>query len=303
MLALAAALSSCGGSQRSEPPEQPPPDQSKYQPATRDHGTVHAAWDYQGPWPVAVPQDQKLVAADIAFPAPAEGERFDLDDIDIFDADSGENFGSDPWIQRMTGDGRFVADDDPDVKERRDYRGLFVWAVKRDVKRVSFGYWGGMLFLRPVTLEAQGRLLPPLPALEVVAVGLLGPAAPGYERHAALMHARNWTRTETPEHYGLVVPRRSGEDDLCDDDAWLEVDAKGRPFEPPLAGRPHYETDRFFLVDFWCPVNAKPTALNRFGEHTPLPKAALPALSPEALERLPTSNRDELASHRRKPKG
>jgi hypothetical protein len=278
--------------------DDPPP---KYTPATRDYGTVHAAWEYQGPWPVAVPRDLKLVAADIALPAPPEGERFDLDDIDIFDADSGENFGSDPSIQRLTADGRFVADDDPDVKDRRDYRGLFVWTVKRGVKRVSFGYWGGMLFVRPVPLAPSGRLLPPAPALEVAGVGALGPAE-GYERHGALLHARNWSRARAPGHYGLVVRRQGVEDEICDWDAWLEVDAAGRPFERPAAGRPYYEKDRWFLVDFWCPAGARPVALNRFGDRTPLPKAALPPLSPETLKRLPGSNRNDLASHRPKPK-
>ena len=268
----------------------------KYRPARSDYGKVHSAWEYTGPWHLPIPPDLKLVAADIELPDPPGGS-FDPDDIDIFDADSGESFGSDPWIQRLTPEGEFVADDDPAVKERRDYRGVFIWAVSRNVRRVNFGYWGEMLFVHPVALSPTGKVVPK-PALEVVSIGPFG-AVESYERHLALLHARDWSRTMTPANYTLFAPRGASDGDICGCDAWLEVDGAGRPVDGPASARPYYQKERWFLADFWCPSGRSPEALNLFGTHTPLPKAAPPAVPAATLERLAAADRNRYARHRR----
>lgn len=271
---------------------EPPP---KYKPAKTDYGKVLSAWEYQGRWPVEVPADFKLVAADIELPAP-EGGRFDLDDIDIFDADSGESFGSDPEIQRLTAAGELVDDRDPAVEEQGPYRGIFVWAVPRGVRRVNFGYWGEMLFREPVPLGKSDRVLPS-PALEVTAIGPFG-VIEGHERHVALLHAREWSRTATPEHYSLFAPTAAAGREICSCDAWLEVDASGRPEERPVATRPYYEKERWFVLDFWCPAGTSPQALNLYGSRSPLPRTAPPALRPETLQRLAVAKKNPTARHR-----
>ena len=128
-----------------------------YELATEDYGVVFRAYEYNG-WSYLEPIDgAKLVAADIEFP-PTD-VKFDLDDIDIFDADSGQNFGSDPHIQRLNSDGALVDLDDPEVMDQREFRGIFVWAVPQETKRINFGYWGGMLLREPIELDTTGPVL------------------------------------------------------------------------------------------------------------------------------------------------
>ena len=273
--------------------DEPPP---RYRPATTDYGKLVAAWEYQGSWPSKVPSDLKLVAAEIELPPPSSGS-FDLDDIDIFDADSGEWFGSDPVAQRLTPTGEFVAQDDPEFKDQGAYRGIFIWAVGRNVRRVNFGYWGEMLFKNPVALRPTGRVLPPGPTAVVEAIGPFG-SAEGYERHLVLLHGRDWPRGNTPRSYSLYASDAKPKRDICDCDAWLEVDAAGRPVDRLVLARPYYEKDRYFLLDYWCPAGSSPDALNLFGEHTPLPRGPAPVVGPRTLERLAAAEKNLAARHR-----
>ena len=289
---FAALTISLGMASGSFADEQPP----RYKPATNAYGRVLSAWDYGGPWRVPVPGDLKLVAADIELPAPS-GERFDLDDIDIFDADSGEWFGSGPAIQRLTPTGQFVAQDDPEFKDQRAYRGIFIWAVRRTVRRVNFGYWGEMLYRNPVALRPTGPVLPADPTVDVEAFGPFG-AAEGHERHLVLLHARDWSRAATPDGYTLFASRADSDRQICDFDAWLEVDAQRRAVDRPVTARPYYEKDRWFLVDYWCPKGSSPDALNLFGEHSPLPQRPAPAVDRETLARLAAAERNPAAQHR-----
>jgi hypothetical protein len=265
--------------------EQPPP----YKPAKTDYGKVLGAWEYTGAWGDPPPAGMKRVAAEIELPSQG---RFDLDDIDIFDADSGEWFGSDPWIQRMTPDGQFVDDRDPVVDPKLPYRGVFIWSVKKSVRRVNFGYWGEMLYTRPVTLAASGKIVPN-PSLDVVAVDRMEPSvAP--QRYVAILQARDWSRSRTPERYGLFSSRADRESAVCRCDAWLEVDAALRPTTVALEKRPYYEKERRFVLEFSCPSPHPPDALNLYGSHTPLPQHTTVTLAPETLRRLAAARKTTL---------
>lgn len=269
---------------------------ARYKPAGSDYGRVYSAWDYPGAWHVQLPPSLKLVAADIGLPA--SDERFDPDDIDIFDAETGESFGSDPWMQRLTATGEFVDDDDPAVTNERAYRGVFIWAVPKGVRQVNFGYWGEMLFKRPVQLQGTGRVVPK-PDIAAIAVAALGPAG-SYERHAVILHARDWSRVATPAHYTLFSPNPLPAGAICDCDAWVEVDSERRPVDESMERRPYILKDRWFVAEYWCPSGSDPEAFNQFGHHSPLPRAQAAALGAETLARLAAAKRDELARHRRK---
>jgi hypothetical protein len=267
----------------------------KYTPATKDRGKTYWAWDYAGAWTATLPPGYKLVAADLALPA-SPGDPLDLDDIEVFDADTGESFGSGPAIQRLTPEGEFVDENDPAVEARKDYRGIFIWAVRREVRRINFGYWGDMLFTRPVDLRPEGRTVPD-PSLEVAAIGPNG-STDGYDRHLGVLHAVDWSRIRTPARHALHATGGGPAGDTCACDRWIEVDAHGRPVDTPVAARPYYARDRWFLAEFWCPAGRRPDALDVFGDRTALPKAAPPKVDPAARRRLAAAPRNPDARHR-----
>jgi hypothetical protein len=269
----------------------------RYKPARSDYGRVRSAWNYAGTLRASLPPDTKLVAADIELPPP-KGGRFDLDDIDIFDADTGETYGSDPQIQRLTMDGDFVDNEDPELKDRADYRGIFVWVVPRRVRNINFGYWGEMLYTKPIPLAAQGRLLPE-PSVTVVSRHDGGAAEKGYRRQHVVLRAAQWSRVRTPAHYRLFVAASPRERDDCDLDRWVEVSSDMAPLEVDVAARPFYLPERRFLLEFWCPKGLDPDSLTEFRLlNDPLPKTTPSTLPAAALAALASTRPLPYANHR-----
>jgi hypothetical protein len=283
----------CGGEPGIHPASDPPP----YAPARTDYGRVNKAWVYdRGTLLVASP-GYILVAADLSLPEPEDG-RFDLDDIDIFDADTGENFGSDPHLERLTYDGAFIAHDDPEVAGQRDYRGVFVWQVPASVKRVNFGYWGEMLYVNPSTLESDDRVLPEK-GVSVEAFGRAGRSSDRYAEYHVILEARNWFRSHSPEHYTLTTKRsRPGQRSLCGCDRWIEIDENGSPIAQPLSSRPPLIESRRFLVAFWCPTSVEPDLLNMFGSTSELPQRAAFTFPADAVRHLDSAPPLQYALHR-----
>ncbi|MHB0972174.1 MAG: hypothetical protein ACYC60_20695 [Thermoanaerobaculia bacterium] len=295
VLAIAITLTLIGsGCSDIETPDSPP----RYTPATSDYGEVIAAWVYPDDGKLSPPPRTKLVAAELRLPPP-EGGKFDLDDIDIFDADTGENFGSDPYIQRLTLNGEFVDSDDPEVEAQREYRGIFVWAVPEEVKRVNFGYWGEMLYVEPVPLGSRELNLPHM-TVSAISIERAGDASRGYDRYRAVLHAQQSFRNFEPRWYTLVGTRAPKEKDICDSDAWIEVDAARLPVRHEMRERPYVVNDRWFLVEYWCPNGTTPDRLNLFGSHSPLPPVTAPPTPREAYEALEKAPREKHALHRLK---
>ncbi len=290
---VVAALALSVGCSRTPP--SPPTAPDAYSPAQSDYGALHRAWHHPVFGDITLEPGFKLVAADISLPPPTEGT-FDLDDIDIFDAATGENFGSDPLIYRTTPDGAWVDTNDPVVKDDPNYRGVFVWAVPERVKTVNFGYWGGMLFVRPAAVESSGPQVP-VSTESVVGWQALSPEGE-YWRFVALLHVGQWYRNDNPRHFDLIWLAAPSKPTLCSCDRWIETDTNARPISPELLSRPYLEAHRYFLVEFWCPKRVTPDHLNRYGTHWPLPAQRDLQLSAEALAALREAPPDRHALHR-----
>lgn len=258
----------------------------EYTPAKVDYGKVSAVWEYTGGGELKAQPGSILVAAEIEFPAPAPDARFDLDDIDIFDADTGRNFGSGPDIQRLTPAGDFVFEDDPEVKDRNDYRGIFVWQVPAGVKRVNFGYWGDMLFVRPfVVQKSGGRTIPESTASMSALEG--GATAQQYRTYRGILHAINWYRARQPLGYTLFSTTAEEKQAICDCEHWIEVDSTFLPIRIHVQKRTYVLKDRYFLMQYRCPSDTQPDQLNLYGNRSPLPPLStlkLPATTINALQ-------------------
>lgn len=261
----------------------------EYTPARVDYGKVNSVWEYTGGGELKAEPGSILIAADIEFPAPPADDRFDLDDIDIFDADTGRNFGSGPEIQRLTPAGEFVFEDDPEVKDRKDYRGIFVWQVPAGVKRVNFGYWGDMLFIRPFVVQKSGRTIPEATAAMSALEG--GPLAQQSKTYRGILHAINWYRARQPLGYTLLSTAAAEKQAACECEHWIEVDSVFHPIATPVLKRPYVLKDRYFLMEYRCPGGIQPDLLNHLGARSPLPPLTalkLPASTIDALQRSNT---------------
>lgn len=236
-----------------------------------------------------------LVAADIQFPAPP-GARFDLDDIDIFNADTGESFGSGSCIQRLTPAGEFVADDDPEVRDRLDWRGIFVWEVPVGVKRVNFGYWGEMLFVKPFPVQKTGRTIPESRVSMTVLAA--ESSTEQFNIYRGILRAQNWYRAHDPSGYTLTSAKAPKHRSICDSDVWIEIDSNFRPIDIPVAKRAYVIPDRYFLIEYWCPVGTQPDELNLYGDHFPLPALRPFKLPTQTLAALRQGHKNSNALHR-----
>jgi hypothetical protein len=121
---------------------------------------VHRAYEYQGySWiePVDV---AKLIAVDVEFRDYTRG--LDLDDVDIIDGQSNENYGSDPHIVNLTLDGTLAADiyDSSWPDDLGPLRVLLIYAFPKKSNTVKLGYWGQELTPQRIPLSGHGPSLP-----------------------------------------------------------------------------------------------------------------------------------------------
>jgi hypothetical protein len=268
-------------------------DSPVYKPAVTDYGKVRGAWVYAGDHDVRPAKGYKLVAADIELP-PTD-EKFDLDDIDIFNAETDENYGSDPLLYRLTPTGEFVDDQDPEVVNRREYRGIFIWQVPESVAVVNFGYWGEMLYREPVRLANTG-LVAPTRDTRVPALGRGEPEG-NYQKYVAVLEASNWYRVDDPILYTLFSPAGADGTD-CDCDRWIEVDASLLPIARTVDELPYVVPKRRFLVEYWCPKDVVPAQLNFLGSKSPLPPVVAVAIPASTLEALRHGHLNSNSLHR-----
>jgi hypothetical protein len=124
------------------------------------HVTVHRVYEYKGYTWIEPIETAKLIAVDVEFRNYNQG--LDLDDVDVIDGRSDENYGSDPHIANLTLDGELAADTDdsswPD--DLGPLRVLLIYALPKNSKTVKLGYWGQELTSKPVPIAGGGPTLP-----------------------------------------------------------------------------------------------------------------------------------------------
>ena len=107
---------------------------------------VHRAYDYDGyTWKEAT-DATRLIAVDVELRNYSQG--LDLDDVDILDGESNENYGSSPQIANLTLDGKLAADvNDPSwPDDLGPLRVLLIYAFPKESKTIKLGYWGHELY-------------------------------------------------------------------------------------------------------------------------------------------------------------
>ena len=120
--------------------------------------TVHRAYNYQGFSWIEPVEGAKLVAIDVGLADYSVG--IDLDDVEIIDGETDENFGSDPDIVFLTDDGEPFSDNQPAQSFGEPIRVLLIYAVRESTGSIKLGYWGKEIMSEPVLLEEDGLTLP-----------------------------------------------------------------------------------------------------------------------------------------------
>ncbi len=118
--------------------------------------TVHRAFHYRHGGPRASSKDLKFVAVDVEFKG--HNRDLDLDDVDIVDGETGENYGSDPEIRLLRPDGSFEQNNAKWETEGDSLRVLLIYAVPERTESIKLEYWGGSLTPKPTRIgEGQVR--------------------------------------------------------------------------------------------------------------------------------------------------
>jgi hypothetical protein len=121
--------------------------------------TVHRAYPYEGySWfdPAA---GAMLVAVDVEFVGYTAD--FDLDDIDLIDGVTGENYGSDPQVALLTPEGHLAKDEAREWPPApKPLRLLLIYAAPRSLRSIRLGYWGEDLTPRAFPIAGKGPSLP-----------------------------------------------------------------------------------------------------------------------------------------------
>ncbi len=120
--------------------------------------TVYRAYNYRGFSWIEPVKGAKLVAIDVGLAGYSEG--IDLDDIDIIDGETDENYGSDPDIVFLTDEGEPFPDNQPSQSFGEPIRVLLIYAVRESTESIKLGYWGSEIVSEPVVLEEDGLALP-----------------------------------------------------------------------------------------------------------------------------------------------
>ncbi len=121
---------------------------------------VHRAYEYDGYTWLEPTETAKVIAVDVEFRDYNQG--LDLDDVDIIEAQSNENYGSDPQIANLTLDGKLAAnaDDSSWPEDLGPLRVLLIYAIPKESTAIKLGYWGKELTPRPTPISGNGPSLP-----------------------------------------------------------------------------------------------------------------------------------------------
>jgi hypothetical protein len=128
--------------------------------ARRMTTTVHRAYDYKGyAWHQESPEG-KVVAVDVEFAGYSPA--FDLDDIDLIDGDTGENYGSNPEVALLRPDGTLPVDEKKEWPAAPNpLRLLLIYSAPRTMKAVKLSYWDQALTPESALLRGTGPTLRP----------------------------------------------------------------------------------------------------------------------------------------------
>ena len=121
--------------------------------------TIQRAYPYTGYSWHETPTGGRLVAVDAEFVG--YGSDFDLDDLDLLDGVTGENYGSDPDIALLRADGGLAKDE---TKEwplaPKPLRVLLIYVAPRSLESIRLSYWGRELTKVAFRVGGVGPSLP-----------------------------------------------------------------------------------------------------------------------------------------------
>jgi hypothetical protein len=127
--------------------------------ADRTVATIRRAYPYEGYSWYEPTAEGKLVAVDVELVGYTAD--FDLDDIDLVDGVTGENYGSDPQVALLTRDGQLAKDEPREWPPApKPLRLLLIYAAPRSLESVRLGYWGRDLTASAFPLGGAGPSLP-----------------------------------------------------------------------------------------------------------------------------------------------
>ena len=119
--------------------------------------TIHGAYNYKGYSYLEPIEGAKLISVDVEFFGYKED--FDLDDIDIIEGKTGENYGSYPDISLLTLEGKIETNESNWPNPPGPLRVLLIYAMPDKSTSVKLSYWGKMLVAEVTTLSEGGPTL------------------------------------------------------------------------------------------------------------------------------------------------
>jgi hypothetical protein len=235
---------------------------STLQSAGLDEATVEVHRAYSSPadaFRLEAPQrkDHKVVVVDVTFKNVAEG--FDLDDVDIINTRSGENYGSDPDMYGVLADGQIGDINEREVlKPGAAWHVLLVYAVPDRCDAIRLGYWGKTVTAESIALQPTGPALPGRKAVASCDVWPAGAAPQDFDRYFARVAIRDSYRTDDLDDAWEMV---SSDNAVGYVDRVLETDESGRPLADDKGDRPATIPMRWMLMEFWMPHGKTPRIL------------------------------------------
>jgi hypothetical protein len=122
--------------------------------------TIHRAYPYEGYSWFEPTAEGKLVAVDVELTGYTAD--FDLDDIDLIDGVTGENYGSDPQVALLTPDGELAKDEAREWPAApKPLRVLLIYAAPLSLQSVRLAYWDQDLTTRAFPVAGKGPSLSP----------------------------------------------------------------------------------------------------------------------------------------------
>jgi hypothetical protein len=94
---------------------------------------------YSGKHEEPLEPGERLISVDVTF---SESKGLDLDDVEIMDGDSGENFGDFPKIQLLKADGSIEPNESKWANNHKSLRVKLIYAIPEKVKSIKLHYWG-----------------------------------------------------------------------------------------------------------------------------------------------------------------
>ena len=164
LIPILAALTFVGCSKRQQSDADIPPnvrealrDVARQQSAGFTNGTctIRQAYRYTGALPLPKRGTNAFLA--LIIEVTGYGENFDFDDIDLIDADSGENLGSDPGLWLLKADGTADTGSTEWPAAPGPITVFLLYERARLPKRIKLGYWGSEIVKQPVDVSADGK--------------------------------------------------------------------------------------------------------------------------------------------------